>query len=157
MAEGERARASDCQGVEAPWPLAFSRKANRQETKNQKMPGDSGATKRTRQGHRYAEGTATGKPPPGADRNPRTGRGRQRGGEHKQDTAADAGTRRRSQGQVVESGGGRVQETSMWTELRARIGGGESVKEKGDTTSNATDGGEVGQRGKEKIQKNRWK
>ena len=36
--QGERARARDCQGVEAPWHLAFSQKATRHGYHNQTMP-----------------------------------------------------------------------------------------------------------------------
>ena len=39
VAGGARARASDCQGVEAPWSLALAQKSTCQETKNQNMQG----------------------------------------------------------------------------------------------------------------------
>ena len=42
---GVRAGTSDCQGVEAPWPLDLARKIHPATgTKHQKIPGDSVAT-----------------------------------------------------------------------------------------------------------------
>ena len=71
------------------------------------------------------------------------------------------GIRSRHAAQVAGTSGGgwRVRATSRWTSFRAGRGGGEWVQEKGSTTSNATNGGAVGQRGKEEIQKiggDRW-
>ena len=72
---------------------------------------------------------------------------------------ADAGTRREVQRRAVEAGGWWVRTTYRSTDFHAKRGGGERVQERGDMTTDATNGGGGKIEGEEKIQKNggdRW-
>ena len=71
------------------------------------------------------------------------GQGRKRGVERVQEMASDAGTWRGTQIQAAEAGGWRVGTKSKWMAFWAGRGGGERVQDRGDTTTNATDGGVV--------------
>ena len=46
----KRTRARDCQGVEAPWPLSFSRKATRHGHQNWTMPRFGGSLREEKAG-----------------------------------------------------------------------------------------------------------
>ena len=118
--------ASDCQGVEAPGPLACARK-------NGHLIGDQTSEYDRRQsitqGGRGGNTRETEESahPPGTNRDMGSGRGQQRGGEHVWDKAAETGTRHGEQRRVAEAGGCWRWTKSRQTTYHCRIGGGDKV------------------------------
>ena len=85
---------------------------------------------RARQGHKYADGTATGEPS-GANRDLGADRGRQRGERNGMGTTADEGMRRGAQGRATEAGRWQVRAVPRWAVLYTGRGGGERAKREG--------------------------
>ena len=99
--------ASDCQGVEAPWPLSLARNGHSKiDTKNQKIPGSGSHTGKANQENIGVDGPMMGKTR-GADRDLGAGRGWHRGREHmrEQHQAQAHGAGRRDEQRNMEGGG----------------------------------------------------
>ena len=96
--EEESNRESNYQILEAPCPLYLARKATRQRSKHQKIPGDGGSHREDEAGAQRRRGTRNGRTPQGM-----TGTweqvegGKGGGGAQSRDTAAEAGMRRGAQ------------------------------------------------------------
>ena len=125
---GASNRARKCQVVEAPWPLALTRK--RPPDRENKRQNILGEEKTHREVNAETQGIMRSpqqKNPPGANMELGAGQGMQSGGKRTWEKVADVGTWCGTQRPVMEAGGWRVWETSRWMMLHARRGGGEWV------------------------------
>ena len=125
-----------------PVPSPLHENPPDKETKHQKISGKRRSNQEYEAGAYRRGGKRDGRTPlPGADRDLRAGRGRQRqertSGTQWQTQARGAGCRYKR----WRPAGRRVRETSRWTALRSGRVGGQQVQERGVTTEKNTDGG----------------
>ena len=124
---GLRTGASDCQGVEVTWPIALAQKRPTDRNQTSEDARTWGNTYGGRSGYAQIRRDSQQAKPPEADRDLGTGRGQQKGGERKQETAADAGMCHGVQRQAAEAVRWLVWPKTRCATLRYGIVDGEQV------------------------------